>query len=389
MESFTFLSPTKFVFGVDTENAVGELVASYGGSKVLIVYGGGSVVRSGLLDRVQKSLTASNISFFSISGVQPNPLDTKVYEGIQLCRKEGIDFLLPVGGGSVIDTAKAIGMGACYDGDFWDFYSGKAVAEKTLPLGTVLTIAAAGSEGSESSVITKSEGMYKRGCSNEIIRPLFSVLNPALTATLPKEQTAAGAADIFAHIMERYFTNTKEVEVTDRLCEGLMLTLLHEVPRALVDPENVDVRANILWAGMVAHNNIVGVGREQDWASHGLEHELSAKYSVAHGAGLAIIFPAWMKYTYEHDVMRFAQWANRVFGIALDFANPKATALAGIHALENYFASCGLPVRMSEIGGKAEDIDYLVEHLQLNGGTTGSFVKLDANACAEIYRISL
>ncbi|MDD4096757.1 MAG: iron-containing alcohol dehydrogenase [Oscillospiraceae bacterium] len=387
MDNFQFHSPTRFVFGKDTEQQVGSLVNQYGGKKILIHYGGGSVVRSGLLDRVRQSLQAAGLTYIELSGVKPNPEDTLVYEGIKLCRKENVDFILAVGGGSVIDSSKAIGLGVCYDGDFWDFYAGSAQAEKTLPVATILTIAAAGSEGSESSVITKTDGMYKRGYSDDLIRPVFSILNPALTQTLPAYQTAAGAADIMAHIFERYFTNTRNVETTDRLCEGLLLSILREVPKVLADPDDYDARANIMWAGTVAHNNIVGVGREQDWCSHGLEHELSALYGVTHGAGLAVVFPAWMKYTMSHDVMRFAQLAVRVFGCEMDFFNPERTALKGIMRLEQFWRACGLPIRMEEIGGKKEDIPYLVEHLQLKGGTSGNFVPVGEEQAAGIYEM--
>jgi hypothetical protein len=388
MDNFIFHSPTKFVFGKDTENQAGELAVCFGAKKILLHYGAGSVIRSGLLDRVKKSIDAAGIEFVELGGVLPNPIDTKVYEGIELCKKESVDFILAVGGGSAIDSAKAIAMGVCYAGDFWDFYAGEKQAEKALPVATVLTIAAAGSEGSESSVITKTEGSFKRGYSNDIIRPVFSILNPALTQTLPPFQTAAGSADIMAHILERYFTNTKNVETTDRLCEALLLSMLNEVPKVLANPDDYDARANIMWAGMVAHNNIVGVGRKQDWSSHGLEHELSALYGATHGAGLAVVFPAWMKYTLSHDVLRFAQIAVRVFGCNMDFSNPEKTARLGITKLEEFWRSCGLPVRMGEIGGRQEDIPFLVEHLGLNGGTMGNFVPLTAEAAAEIYKLA-
>ncbi|WP_303805483.1 iron-containing alcohol dehydrogenase, partial [Ruminococcus flavefaciens] len=286
MDNFNFYSPTEFVFGKDRESECGEYVKKYGGSKVLIHYGGGSAERSGLLGRVRESLNKSGISFVELGGVKPNPRDTLVYKGIDLCRSEGVDFILAVGGGSSIDSAKAIAAGVPYDGDFWDFYSGKSI-EKALPIGVVLTIAAAGSEGSGDSVITKEDGMLKRGAGSDALRARFSILNPALTQTLPAYQTACGATDIMAHVFERYFTNTTEVEITDRLCEAVLITMVKETPRVIADPDNYDARANIMWAGMVAHNGIVGVGRSQDWNSHGIEHELSALYDCAHGAGLA------------------------------------------------------------------------------------------------------
>lgn len=389
MKNFTFYSPTYFVFGKDTENEAGHYVKRFGGTKVLIHYGGGSVVRSGLLDRVKTSLTKENIAFVELGGVQPNPRSGLVYKGIDLCRKEGVDFILAVGGGSVIDSAKAIAAGVKYDGDFWDFYEGKPI-EDALPVATVLTIAAAGSEGSGDSVITKEEGMLKRGASGEALRPVFSILNPALTQTLPAYQTAAGATDIIAHVFERYFTNTKEVEITDRLCEAVLLTMIKEVPRVIADPNNYEARANIMWAGMVAHNNIVGVGRDQDWSSHAIEHELSALYDVAHGAGLAVIFPAWMTYVYKHNVNRFAQIAVRVWGCQMNFENPEATALEGIARLKQFLTSIGMPISFKELGAKEEDIPTMVEKLGLGeNGTIGSFVKLTSKDVEQIYRLAL
>jgi alcohol dehydrogenase YqhD (iron-dependent ADH family) len=389
MNNFTFYSPTYFAFGKNTESDTGKYVKQYGGSKVLIHYGGGSVVRSGLLDRVKASLDLEKIEYVELGGVQPNPISGLVYQGIELCRKEEVDFVLAVGGGSAIDSAKAIAAGVVYEGDFWDFYEGKIVTE-ALKVGTVLTIAAAGSEGSPNTVITKEEGMIKRGAAGDVLRPVFSILNPELTQTLPAYQTASGAADIMAHVFERYFTNTKEVEVTDRLCEAVLLTMIKEVPRAIAEPDNYDARANIMWAGMVAHNNLVGVGREQDWASHGIEHELSALYDVAHGAGLAVIFPAWMTYVMQHDINRFAQAAVRIWGCHMNFANPEETAKEGIERFKKFLTSIGMPITFTELGAKEEDIPVMVNKLMLGEhGTMGSFVRLQNKDVEQIYRLAL
>ncbi|MBR3628943.1 MAG: iron-containing alcohol dehydrogenase [Oscillospiraceae bacterium] len=388
MLDFQFYSPTEFVFGKDTESRAGYYVRKYGGSKVLLHYGGNSAKKSGLLDRVKDSLSAEGIDFIELGGVQPNPRDTLVYEGIELCRREGIDFLLAVGGGSVIDSAKAIALGVPYDGDFWDFYSTEKRPAAALPVATVLTIAAAGSEGSGDSVITRTDGGFKRGAGSDLIRPKFSILNPALTCTLPAYQTACGATDIMAHVFERYFTNTPEVEITDRLCEAVLMTMVKETPRVIADPGNYDARANIMWAGMVAHNNIVGVGREQDWNSHGIEHELSALYDCAHGAGLAVIMPAWMEFVYKHNPMRFAQMAVRVFGCSMDFAHPENTALEGIRRFRQFLHSIGMPVNFAELGAREEDIPALVEKFGIGDGRTGGFVKLSAADITEIYRIA-
>lgn len=391
MNNFTFYSPTYFAFGKGQEENTGKYVKRFGGSKVLIHYGGGSVVRSGLLDRVKKSLDAEGIAYVELGGVMPNPRSGLVYKGIEVCEKEDVDFILAVGGGSTIDSAKAIAAGACYDGDFWDYYMGKPV-EVALPIGTVLTIAAAGSEGSPDSVITKEEGMFKRGASGEGLRPKFSILNPELTQTLPAFQTAAGVTDIMAHLFERYFTTTKEVEVTDRVIEALLLTMVHEAPRVIENPDNYEARANIMWAGMMAHNNCCGVGRAQDWASHDIEHELSAVYDCAHGAGLAVVFPAWMEYNMHHDVMRFAKLAVRVWGCQMDYDHPEVTAKAGIAALRNFLKSIGMPGNFAELGASENDIAHMA-HTACYGngrnGHIGGFASLSEEDVANIYRLML
>lgn len=388
MDNFNFYSPTEFIFGRDTENNCGEYVKKHGGSKVLIHYGGGSVVRSGLLDRVKRSLEKSSVEYVELGGVQPNPRDTKVYEGIEICRANNVDFILSVGGGSCIDSAKAIAIGVGYGGDFWDFYTGKAEVTSALPIGTVLTIAAAGSEGSGASVITKEDGMLKRDVGSDLLRPKFSVLNPALTCTLPAYQTACGATDIMAHVFERYFTNTKEVEITDRLCEAVLLTMIKETPRVIAAPDNYEARANIMWAGTVAHNDIVGVGRSQDWNSHAIEHELSGLYDCAHGAGLAVIMPAWMEFVMEHDVMRFAQAAVRVWGAEMNFQDPADTARKGIKAFRRFLHDIGMPINFAELGAREEDIPKLVEKLGVGDGRTWGFVPLSAEDVTKIYTIA-
>ena len=350
MNNFQFYSPTEFIFGRDTETKAGEMVKKYGGTKVLIHYGSGSAVKSGLLDRVKASLDESGIAYTELGGVQPNPRDTLIYKGIELCRSEGVDFILSVGGGSCIDSSKAIALGVPYDGDFWDFYGSGKVVEKALPIGTVLTIAAAGSEGSGASVVTKEEGSLKRDVGSDLLRPRFSILNPELTCSLPAYQTACGATDIMAHVFERYFTNTRDVEITDRLCEAVLLTMIKETPRVIAQPDNYEARANIMWAGTVAHNDIVGVGRSQDWNSHGIEHELSALYDCAHGAGLAVIMPAWMEFVYKHDVMRFAQMAVRIWGCQMNFEFPDETALEGIACFRSFLHSIGMPINFEQLG---------------------------------------
>lgn len=390
MENFDFYAPTYFAFGKDREKDSGSLVKKFGGSKVLIHFGGGSVIRSGLLDRVKKSLIEASVNFIELGGVKPNPRSGLVYKGIELCRKEKVDFILAVGGGSVIDSAKAIAAGTIYDGDFWDFYEGKPV-EKALPLGTVLTISAAGSEGSPDSVITKEEGMLKRGAGGDSFRPKFSILNPALTQTLPAYQTACGITDIIAHLYERYLTNTKNVETTDRMIEALILAMINEGPKAIKNPDDYDARANIMWAGMMAHNNSCGVGRSQDWSSHAIEHELSAVYDCAHGAGLAVTMPAVFTYTMKHDVMRFARIACNVWNIKMDESNPEKTAKEGIEALRNFLISIGMPKNFAELGAKETDIEKMA-HTCCFGDGSGSgkiygFTVLEQKDVENIYKL--
>ena len=391
MDNFTFYAPTYFSFGKDTEMDTGKYVRRFGGSKVLVHFGGGSVIRSGLLDRVKKSLEAEGLSYVELGGVKPNPRSGLVYEGIDLCRKEGVDFVLAVGGGSTIDSAKAIAAGAVYEGDFWDFYQGKPVTQ-ALPIGTVLTIAAAGSEGSPDSVITYEDGMFKRGATGEGLRPKFTILNPALTQTLPPYQTACGVTDIMAHLYERYLTNTTDVECTDRVIEALMLTMINEAPKVMADPNDYQARANIMWAGMMAHNNCCGVGRSQDWASHDIEHELSAVYDCAHGAGLAVVMPAVFTYNMQHNVMRFAQAAVRVWGCQMDFEHPERTAKAGIEALRSFLISIGMPKNFAELGAKEEDIESMAHsacHGDARTGCIGGFVSLNQKDVENIYRLML
>ena len=390
MDNFSFYSPTEFVFGRGAELRVGDLAREYGATRVLIVYGGGSAVRSGLLARVETALTEAGVEFCRLGGVKPNPTDDKVYEGIGLCRSQGVDMLLAVGGGSVIDTAKAIAAGVPYEGDFWDFYIGRARVQAALKVGVVLTIPAAGSEGSGNSVITKQATLQKLSLRTaKLLRPLFAVMNPELTLTLPDYQTACGIADMMAHIFERYFTCSEEVEVTDRLCEGTLRAIIIEAKKLKVNPNDYGARANIMWAGTIAHNGTCGVGREEDWATHFMEHEVSAIYDVTHGAGLSVLFPAWLTYMAHHKPAKVAQLAERVFDVA-PTESEETMALQGIERLKDFFRFMDLPVSFAELGIPHPDIPRLVASLHSNKGTTvGFYLKLSAKETEEIYRLAL
>ena len=389
MNDFRYQAPTRYIFGRGKEEETGNEVASIGCKKVMIVYGGQSAVKSGLIDRVKVSLDECEIKYVTLSGIKPNPTDDRVYEGIEVARNESIDGILAVGGGSVIDTAKAIAAGTVYDGDFWDFYAGKAVIRNALPVGVVLTIPAAGSEGSGNSVITKIDGLHKISLRTDFwLRPKFAILNPELTFTLPPFQTASGIADMMAHIMERYFSPTPDVEVTDRICEGLLKAIIEEAPKVMANPEDYEARANIMWAGTMAHNGICGCGRVEDWVSHFMEHEISAVYGVTHGAGLATVYPAFLKFMAEHAPLKPAQFARRVFDV--DIQDDKSAALEGISHLKDFFRSLGLPLTFAELGVQNPDIDLLVKKLHENKGEIiGGYYRLSAADTTVIYSYAL
>lgn len=387
MQNFTYQNTTKIVFGKGTEEEVGEYTAKHG-SKVLLHYGGGSIKKYGTYDKVIKSLEEAGVEYVELGGVEPNPKLSLVHEGIELAKEESVDFILAVGGGSVIDSAKAIAVGYFYDGDVWDFYYNNVEITEALPVGVVLTIPAAGSESSTSSVITKMDGMYKRSIGTELIRPEFAIMNPEITFTLPDYQTACGAVDIMAHIMERYFTNTDNVEYTDRLSEASLKTIINNTPKVLENNEDYAARAEIMWVGSNAHNGLLGTGREEDWSSHGMEHELSGIYDVAHGAGLAVVFPAWMNYVYQHDLERFAQFAHRVWDVDPDLKDLEWTAEQGIKKTKEFFSDIGMPVTLSELDIPADRLEEMAEKATENG-PIGSFVELDTEDVLKIYKSSL
>ncbi len=388
MENFIFQNPTRFIFGKKAENQVGKEAAQYC-KKILLHYGGGSIKKSGLYQRVVASLKESGINYIELAGVKPNPRLSLVHEGIKICREQGIQLILAVGGGSVIDSAKAIAVGVPYSGDVWDFFTWKTTPTEALPVGTVLTIPAAGSEASNSAVITNEDGWYKRGLTNDLIYPRFSILNPELAFTLPKYQVACGVSDIMAHLMERYFTNTPNVELTDGLCEATLKTIINNAPLVLEQPDNYDAWAEVMWGGTVAHNNLLNTGRTGDWASHDIEHELSGIYDVAHGAGLAVIFPAWMKHVYKHDLNRFAQYAVRVWNVDNSFWSPERTALEGIKRLVNFYHSIGLETTLQGIGIDQSRLEEMAAKcVNSDRPSVGNFVKLGQEDVFRILKLS-
>lgn len=389
MDNFTYCTPTRYVFGRGAELGAGTELKALGIDNVLVCCGMGSVMRSGLLDRVIATLDEAGIAHTLLSGIEPNPTDPKVRQGIEICRATSVKGLLAVGGGSVIDTAKAIAAGVPYHGDFWDFWAGKAVVKEALPVGVVLTIPAAGSEGSGNSVITLLDGMHKISLRTDYaLRPKFALLNPELTFSLPPEQTAAGIADMMAHIFERYFSPTNDVEITDRVAEGVLMAIMEEAPKVMANPCDYQARANIMWSGTLAHNGICGTGRREDWVSHFMEHEISAVYNVTHGAGLAVILPAFMTFMAHHSPRKGAQLARRVFGVA--GTSDTEVALEGIARLKTFFASLGLPLTFAQLGIGNPDIDLLVRKLHENKGEKiGGYYSLSAVETEQIYRLAL
>jgi len=386
MRGFEFSNRTRIIFGKGTEARVGAETKKLA-DRVLLHYGSGSIKKSGLYDRITASLDLSGVERVELAGVEPNPRLSLVKEGIRLCRENDIKFILAVGGGSVIDSAKAIAVGAPYKGDVWDFFVGNSFPQKALGVGTVLTIPAAGSESSASCVITNTDSNYKLGLTDELLRPEFSILNPELSFTLPPFQTACGAADIMAHIMERYFTNTKKVELSDRLCEAAMKTLVNNALLCIQKADDYDARAEMMWTGCVAHNDLLGMGRNEDWASHGIEHEISAIYDIAHGAGLACVFPAWMKKVYRSNIPRFVQFASRVWNVEIDSFDQEKTALLGIARLEEFFRSMGLVTTLAEMGIKDDRLEEMADKCTRGAGATiGSFAKLDRGTVLAILK---
>ncbi len=390
--SFEYFSPTRVIFGKETEKQTGKLIREYGGSRVLVLYGGKSAVRSGLLDLVKESLKEEELYFQELGGIVPNPHLDKVYEGIEIGKNEGIDFLLAVGGGSVIDTAKAIAYGLGEpEKDVWELYEHTRKARKCLPVASVLTIAAAGSETSRSSVITNEKTLEKRAYDDNLARPKFAIMNPEFTKTLPDYQTESGCTDIMMHTMERYFTNGGNMEITDALAEGLLRTVMENAKILHTEPDNYDARAEIMWAGSLAHNDLTGCGNDGgDFMSHKLEHELGGMFDVTHGAGLAAIWPSWARYVYKYCLPRFVKYAKNVMGVTAG-GSDEETALLGIKAMEEFYQSIGMPVNLKELGihPTEEQIREMAEGcLKASGSATGSAKKLDLQDMIRIYQMA-
>ena len=387
MQNFEYCNKTKIIFGKGTESQVGSETAKYA-KRVLLHHSGGSTVRSGLIDRVKESLKNAGVQWVELTGVLPNPRLSLVNKGIDIVKKEKLELILAVGGGSAIDSAKAIAVGAVNDGDVWDFFERKKTTDKALPVGTIVTIPAAGSESSISCVITNEDGPWKRGINFECVRPVFSIMNPELTYTLPPYQTACGITDMLAHIMERYFTKEPHVELTDELCEGAMRAIIRNARKIFADGENnYDARAEIMWAGALAHNNLLSTGRIGDWASHALDHELSALFDIAHGAGLAIIFPAWIRYNIKENTPRLARFAAKVWGVDGAFYDYEQAALEGVFRMENFFSSIGMPVRFDEANIDPARIPEMAKRV-VHFGPIGNYRKLYEEDAEAIYRLA-
>ena len=388
MLNFEFLNPTRIIFGRNTESQVGEQVKAMG-SKCLLHYGRASIKKSGLYDKVTASLSQAGVDFVELGGVRANPYLSLIREGVALCKKESVDCILAVGGGSVIDSAKAIAMGAVMEGDVWPLYIGQgAPPANTLPTGNVLTIPAAGSESSMFSVITNEDGWYKRSVSGPPLFPRFAIINPELSFTLPQYQIACGCVDILAHMMERYFTQVEHVDASDRMIEGLMRSVIYNSPLTVHNPTDYNSRAEICWAGTLAHNSLLDRGRIGDWVSHGIGAEMSALYDIAHGASLSIVIPAWMKHVYKHARGRFVQFAVRVMDVDLAFADEDAIILESIARLERFFVSIGMPVRVGQADIPTDRFREMAEKV-VQFGKRGNILSVNADDCEEIFKLTV
>lgn len=391
MNDFKFFTPTRYIFGKDAQKNVGKFSDELLGKRVLLVFGEHSARKSGLLEEIEKNLQENGIKFYEFGGIKPNPTDGPVREGIRLCKEEEITGILALGGGSAIDTAKAIAVGAVYNGDFWDFFSGKAVPAEALPIGVVLTIPAAGSEGSGNSVITNEEQLRKVSIRTDyVLRPKFALLNPELTYSLPPYQTACGIVDMIAHILERYFTPTQGADVSDRISEGIIKAIISNAGKVMVNPDDYNARANIMWAGTLAHNGICGCGKVEDWGCHGLEHEISALYGVAHGAGLSVILLAYMRFILDKKPDRLAELGRNVFEKYQNDRDDSKAAKAALEEFEKFFKSIGMPVTFSQLGIENPDVELLVKRVhETKGNPFGAYYPITPEVSRCIYTNAL
>lgn len=388
MKDFVFQNATKIIFGKNTEETVGEEVKTYSSNILLVHYGDEYIKKSGILQRVTASLTAANVKYTELTGIKPNPLLCTVRTGIAICREKNIDFILALGGGSVIDTAKAIAAGVPYDRDVWDLFLKKQQCIKAVPTGVIVTIPATGSESSNGAVITNEETHYKLDVIGLCLRPKFAILNPELTYTLPHYQTFCGVTDIMSHVMERYFTSVSNVDLTDRLCEATIKTVIRNARILLDDPQNYNARAEIMWASTIAHNDLLSTGRVGDWASHGIGMEISAIYDSTHGATLAVITPAWMKHVYKYNINKFVQFAVRIWDAEYDYECSERTALQGIKAMEEFFKEIGMPVRLNELGVKSDRLEEMAEKAT-ERGPIGNLKELNKDDVLSILKLAM
>ena len=389
MDSFEFMSPTKFILDRDADKLCGKEVKRYSDRVLFVHYGDGYTYDSGLYQRIIDALKEAEVKCFELSGVEPNPKVDLVRKGIKVCQEEKIGCVLAVGGGSVIDTAKAVAIGVEYEGDVWDFYTKKAIPQAALPIGTVMTLPATGSEGSNGSVLTNPQTGENLDVMSELLRPSFTLMNPDLTLTIPRRQTGFGIIDMFSHVMERYFSSSVDTVLTDHMCEGVMRSIIINANRVMEDLQDYNARAELMWTAIIAHNGLLATGRNQDWATHGMGAQLSAKYNAVHGATLSILFPCWASYVYEENLSRFVQFANRVFDVEVDFYDQKRTALEGISRLKEFFHLVGGPATLAEIG--VNDDTQLAEMAKdaCRFGDIGGLKSLKAEDVERIYRLAL
>lgn len=388
MENFEFLSPTKFILEKDADKLCGKEIKKVSEKALFVHYGDEYTYGSGLHKRIVDSLEEAGVKCFELPGVKPNPRVELVRKGVELCKKEGIGFILTVGGGSVIDTGKAIAIGAKYDGDVWDFFTKKAIPKEALPIGAVMTLPGTGSEGSNGSVITNEETGENLDVMNELLRPTFALMNPELTMTIPKKQSVFGIIDMFSHVMERYFSTSVNTELTDRLCEGVMKSIITNSYKLMENMKDYDVRAELMWTAIIAHNGLLATGRNQDWASHAIAAQLSAEYNATHGAALSILLPNWAEYVYENNLSRFVQFANRVFDVDVDFYNQERTAKEGIRRLREYFNFLGGPEKLSDIGVTSDENFKKMASNSCRFGNIGGIKSLNAEDVESIYKLA-